>query len=339
MHQWGTVTQTWNKKLSRKEHFEDWNTTLKLKEIQSVILSVCLPACLSWLWPQLSLWTERYRLSVFRRIIWRQWSSLLFHTNCPLWQCMFTYTHTHTYIFPDSFYTGFQYLTIHTVNRLSRPSITRKSLDFLGLSYNDSSELGRSQEWRPSKFKVCTFTVQCFTWSQCGEQFCYHDFARRLLTTYLIFRWNHRCKKYWKPYVVAICVSLEQRPFMQMTLLCRCCNFKGSVSTAYSHEEADTNRYRLNEFFVEINLILAANFSLLNRYYPLINSLKALVSIVPIRALHVFLLLNITPRYLTWFRTWRAFGVRWDSNHINVVLWSRISMQSLLLILKDIKFL
>ena len=75
------------------------------------------------------------------------------------------------------------------------------------------------------------------------------------------------------------------------------------MSTAYSHEEADTNRYRLNEFFVEINLILAANFSLLNRYYPLINSLKALVSIVPIRALHVFLLLNITPRYLTWFRT------------------------------------
>ena len=75
------------------------------------------------------------------------------------------------------------------------------------------------------------------------------------------------------------------------------------MSTAYSHEEADTNLYRLNEFFVEINLILAANFSLLNRDYPLLNSLKAFVSSVPIRALRVILLLNITPRYLTWFRT------------------------------------
>jgi hypothetical protein len=82
------------------------------------------------------------------------------------------------------------------------------------------------------------------------------------------------------------------------------------VSTPYSQEEASTNRYRLNESFVEVNLILAANFALLNRDYPLINSLKALVSIVPIRALHVLLLLNITPRYLTWFRTWCAFGVR-----------------------------
>lgn len=81
------------------------------------------------------------------------------------------------------------------------------------------------------------------------------------------------------------------------------------MSTEYSQAAADTNRYRLNEFFVEVNLILAANFSLLNRDYPLVNSLKALVSIVPVRALHVLLLLNITPRYFTWFRTWRVFGV------------------------------
>jgi len=93
-------------------------------------------------------------------------------------------------------------------------------------------------------------------------------------------------------------------------MFCRRCNFKGSVSAAYSQAEAATSRYRLNEFFVEANLILAANFSLLNRDYPLINSLKALVSIVHIRALHVLLLLNITPRYFTWFRTWRVFGVR-----------------------------
>jgi len=97
---------------------------------------------------------------------------------------------------------------------------------------------------------------------------------------------------------------------MQTTFFYRRCNFKGRVSTAYSQAEADTNRYRHNEFFVEVNLILAANFSLLNRDYPLINSLKALVSIFPIRALHVLLLLNITPKYFTWFRTWRVFGVR-----------------------------
>jgi hypothetical protein len=82
------------------------------------------------------------------------------------------------------------------------------------------------------------------------------------------------------------------------------------VSTAYSQAEVDKNRYRINEFFVDVNLILAANFSSLNRDYPLINSLNVLVSVVAIRALHVLFLLNITPRYFTLFRTWRVFGVR-----------------------------
>jgi hypothetical protein len=99
-------------------------------------------------------------------------------------------------------------------------------------------------------------------------------------------------------------------PIMQTTLFCRRSNLKGRVSRAYSQAETDIYRYRLNEFFVKFNLILAANFSLLNRDYPLTNSLKTLVLIVPIRALHVLLLLNITPGYFTWFRTWRVFGVR-----------------------------
>lgn len=85
------------------------------------------------------------------------------------------------------------------------------------------------------------------------------------------------------------------------------------MSTANSQEGADINRFKLNEFFMEINLILAANFSLLNRDYTLTNTLKALISTVPLRALHVLVLLNVTP--------------------------SQDSMQSVYLIFKNIRFL
>jgi hypothetical protein len=45
--------------------------------------------------------------------------------------------------------------------------------------------------------------------------------------------------------------------------------------------------------------MLALNPSLLNREYILMNVLKALASIIRMCNLHVILLLNNTPRYLT----------------------------------------
>lgn len=125
-----TTLKRRNRKLSCKEHFEDWNITLKLTEIQSVILSVCQSVC----------------HDLYHNLICE-----LSVTVCQSWDassedrpalCFFTfillygnaYLHIDIRIFLDSLYTSFQYLKIHRVNRLSRPGITRKILDFLVFS-------------------------------------------------------------------------------------------------------------------------------------------------------------------------------------------------------------
>jgi hypothetical protein len=126
-----TTLKRRNRKLSHKEDFENWNITLKLTEIQSVIPSVCPSVC----------------HTLYHNLICE-----LNVTVCQSWDassedrtslCFFTFTllygnvylHIDICKFLESLYTCFQYLKIHAVNRLSRLGTTRKRLDVLGFSY------------------------------------------------------------------------------------------------------------------------------------------------------------------------------------------------------------